>query len=76
MLTPGATRGEMDDAFHGDLGTILEWAGGGAGKRATDIPQNGMSVSLVAGARNHRNLPIDVVALFCQDIIQPFDAAA
>ena len=46
VLTPGAKRGEMHAALHGDLGTILEWAA----KGATDIPQNGMSVSVVAGA--------------------------
>ena len=27
MLTPGAKRGQTDAALHGDLGTILEWAG-------------------------------------------------
>ena len=42
--------GEMHAALHGDLGTIIQWAGGGTGKRANDTPQNGMSVSVVAGA--------------------------
>ncbi|MDE0347325.1 MAG: hypothetical protein OXI66_16330 [Boseongicola sp.] len=31
VLTPGAKRGEMDAVLHGDLGTILEWAGNGRG---------------------------------------------
>ena len=49
VLTPGAKRGEMNAALHGDLGTILEWAGSGKGKGATDTPKSGMSVSVVAG---------------------------
>ncbi|MXY39297.1 MAG: recombinase family protein [Rhodospirillaceae bacterium] len=49
VLTPGAKRGEMAAALHGDLGTILEWAGNGRGKGATDTPRSGMSVSVVAG---------------------------
>ncbi len=32
------------------LGTVLEWAGGGAKKGATDTPKIGLSVSVVAGA--------------------------
>ncbi len=51
VLTPGDKRGEMHAALHGDLGTILEWAGSWAGKKATDIPRSGMSVSVVTGAR-------------------------
>ncbi|MDE0172119.1 MAG: recombinase family protein [Defluviicoccus sp.] len=51
VLTPGEKRGQMDAALHGDLGTILEWAGNGRGKGATDTPKSGMSVSVVAGAR-------------------------
>jgi len=51
VLTPGEKRGEMDAALHGDLGTILEWAGNGRGKGATDTPKSGMPVSVVAGAR-------------------------
>ena len=49
VLTPGEKRGRMDAALHGDLGTILEWAGNGRGKKATDTPGSGMSVSVVAG---------------------------
>ena len=52
VLTPGAKRGEMHAALHGDLGTILEWAGSGSRKGATDTPARGMSVSVVAGACN------------------------
>ena len=55
VLTPGDRRGEMHAALHGDLGTILEWAGSGSGKRVTDTPRRGMSVSAVAGARCSRD---------------------
>ncbi len=51
VLTPGEKRGEMHAALHGDLGTILEWAGAKGGRKVTDIPRGGMSVSVVAGAR-------------------------
>ncbi|MCY4396871.1 MAG: zinc ribbon domain-containing protein [Rhodospirillaceae bacterium] len=37
VLTPGEKRGEMHAALHGDLGTILEWAESGRGKRVTDF---------------------------------------
>ena len=50
VLTPGEKRGEMHAALHGDLGTILEWAGSGSRKNRTDTPRRGMSVSVVAGA--------------------------
>ena len=50
VLTPGEKRGEMHAALHGDLGTILEWAGAKGGRKVTDIPRGGMSVSVVAGA--------------------------
>ena len=59
VLTPVEKRGEMHAALHGDLGTILEWAGSGAGRKATDTPKTGMSVSVVAGARNHRDYRVD-----------------
>ncbi len=41
----------MDAVLHGDLGTILEWAGNGRENTKTDIPMPEMSVSVVAGAR-------------------------
>ncbi|MDE0149983.1 MAG: recombinase family protein [Rhodospirillaceae bacterium] len=50
VLTPGEKRSSMNAALHGDLGTILEWAGNGSGKGVTDTPKSGMSVSVVAGA--------------------------
>ncbi len=50
VLTPDSKRGELHAALHGDLGTILEWAGSGRAKGATDVPRSGMSVSVVAGA--------------------------
>ena len=49
VLTPGEKRGEMHAALHGDLGTILEWAGAKGGRKVTAIPRGGMSVSVVAG---------------------------
>ncbi len=50
-LTPGAKRGEIAATLHGDLGTILEWAA----QKANTPGQggSGVSVSVVAGARNH-----------------------
>ena len=53
VLTPGAKRGEMHAALHGDLGTIIEWAGSGTGRKGTgtDTPRSGMSVPVVAGGR-------------------------
>ncbi len=53
VLTPGEKWAEMEAVLHGDLGTILEWAGNGPEKAKTDIPVPEMSVSVVAGARNH-----------------------
>ena len=50
VLTPGEKRSEMHVALHGDLGTVIEWAGAKGGKKVTDIPRGGMSVSVVAGA--------------------------
>ena len=50
VLTPGARRGEMGAALHGDLGAILEWTGNGHEKTKTDTPISGMSVSVVVGA--------------------------
>ena len=38
VLTPGEKRGEMYAALHGDLGTILEWAGNGRGKGRKALP--------------------------------------
>ena len=67
-LRPGPARGEIDATLHGDLGTILSWieaqAIGTKGK--TDIPSAeaaGMSVSVVAGARNYRDRHSLVVAI-------------
>ena len=41
----------MNASLHGDLGTILEWAGKGGGRHRTDTPARRVSVSVVAGAR-------------------------
>ncbi len=46
----GYARGMMDAALHGDLGTILDWAGNGRAKETTGTPGLGMSVSVVAKA--------------------------
>ena len=50
VLTPGEKWAEMDAVLHGDLGTILEWAGNGPERTKTDIPMPEMSVSVAAGA--------------------------
>lgn len=73
-LSPGPGRGVIDATLHGDFRTILEWTH--RQKNKTDTPGLGVSVSVVAEARNHRNLPIDILAMFSRSIIQPFDAAA
>jgi hypothetical protein len=52
-LTPGPKRGQIDATLHGDLRTILEWTARTARKNKTDTPLSGVSVSVVAGARNH-----------------------
>ena len=55
------TSGEMHAALHGDLATILEWAGSGSRKGAIDTPKTGMSVPLVVGARYSRDRHLLVV---------------
>ena len=50
----GAMVRAGDQTLHGDLGTILEWAGNGQRTTRTDTPMSGVSVSVVAEARNHR----------------------
>ncbi len=52
VLTPSEKWAEMDAVLHGDLGSILEWAGNGGEKAKTDISMPEMSVLVVAGARN------------------------
>lgn len=61
VLTPGPERGEIYATLHGELRTILEWTERQAiGKTAkTTKPAagaTGLSVSVVAGARNQRYL--------------------
>ena len=51
-LTPGPKRGQIDATLQGDLGTILEWTARTGRKNKTDTPSPGVSVSVVAGARN------------------------
>jgi DNA invertase Pin-like site-specific DNA recombinase len=52
-LLPGDKRGEIRATLHGDLATIIDWTERGTHKHKTDIRQSGMSVSVVAGERNH-----------------------
>ena len=49
VLTPGEKWAEMDATLHGDLGTILEWAGN-VQKDETDTHPN--VVPVVAGRRH------------------------
>ena len=62
VLTLGEKRGEMRAVLHGDLGTILEWAGSRKGKRVTDTPRRGVSVSVVAGARYREARELFIIA--------------
>ena len=55
VFTPGPKWAEIDATLVGDLGAILEWTGTGGPNGKTDTPGSGMSVSGVAGARNHRD---------------------
>ena len=59
-LTPGPKRGQIDATLHGDLGTILEWAATKGRKNKTDTSLSGVSVSVVAGARNRRSYLTDL----------------
>ena len=58
-LRPGPGRGEIDAPLRGDFRTILEWTH--RQKNKTDTPLSGVSVSVVAGARNQlcRNRPLE-----------------
>ena len=61
VLTRGPERGEIDALLYGDLGTILNWVERQAVASATkaNTPgavRPGVSVWVVAGARNHREL--------------------
>jgi DNA invertase Pin-like site-specific DNA recombinase len=55
-LPPGPKRGQIDATLHGELGTILEWTARTGRKNKTDTPYPGVSVSVVAGARNQLEL--------------------
>jgi site-specific DNA recombinase len=61
VLRPGPKRGEIEATLYGELRTILEWTGRQAAGKAqnTNTPGRagaGVSVSVVAGARNTRFL--------------------
>jgi hypothetical protein len=55
-LTPDPKRGELAATLHGDLGTILEWTAQRANSNGRDDSR--VSVSVVAGAQNHRQLTL------------------
>ncbi len=60
-LTPGPERGEIYATLHGELGTILNWTERQAIGKAVKTTKpaadaTGLSLSVVAGARNHLNL--------------------
>jgi len=61
-LSPGDKRGEIRATLYGDLATIVDWTERGTQKHKTDIRQNRMSVSVVAGERNHLNLLLCAIA--------------
>jgi site-specific DNA recombinase len=59
VLRPGPNRGEIDATLHGELGTILNWIERQAIRKTAkkNTPAAcaaGVSVSVVAGTRNHR----------------------
>ncbi|WP_245429004.1 hypothetical protein [Phyllobacterium phragmitis] len=59
VLTPGPERGEIFATLHGELRTILEWTERQALGKSTKTKTpaalaTGVSVSVVAGARNYR----------------------
>jgi len=51
VLTPGAARGEMRAELHGELGAILALGEAGSKNRTPGLE---VRLSVVAGARNHR----------------------
>jgi hypothetical protein len=44
--------------------------------RWSDLDFERIMTKLVAGARSHRNLPVEILDLFSHDTVRPFDAAA
>jgi site-specific DNA recombinase len=59
VLRPGAQRGQIDAMLHGELSTILSWTAARNSEKGphTKTPAayaTGVSVSVVAGRRNHR----------------------
>lgn len=75
VLTPAGDNVRAE--LHGDLARILALCEEAERKKklpGTGVP--GSVVSVVAGARNHRNLPIEILALFSKNTLQPFDVAA
>ena len=63
VLTPAANRGEMDVALHGDpWGPYLNRLEKGRRQEGRP-PSSGMSISVVAGVRNHRDRHSLVVSI-------------
>jgi len=74
IIVSSGADGGADLWLEGNLAGILSLA---AGKKTSADPEDKrVLLSMVAGARNHRNLLVDVLAIFSEDTIQPFDAAA
>jgi len=48
-LETGEKWGEVNATLHGDLATIVEWTGNGAGKQGIGRPTRGLSVSAKTG---------------------------
>ena len=57
VITPGEKWGEVHATLCGDLGTILEWTGDGAGGSEAREPPPGLSVSAETGTRFGVDLP-------------------
>ena len=58
-ITPRADGSGVDAVLHGDLAAILAACGEAGSKRKQPAVYNGgLQVTLVAGARNHRELPL------------------
>ncbi|WP_323033339.1 hypothetical protein [Paracoccus sp. (in: a-proteobacteria)] len=74
-LTPGPERGEIYATLHGELGTILNWTERQVTGKAVKTTKpaaaaTGLSLSVVAGARNHlyRRSPAPNVILLIKQL--------
>jgi len=67
VLRPGSKRGQIDAMLYGELGTVLSWTAaqrdkGAKTKTPTAEAAAGVSVSVVAGTRNHLKLLFETAA--------------